>query len=141
MMAAVNKPPRSGWTCPKCGEPNLPAFGLCWNCGTTPDGQPGADFVVDLETLDGDSLEPVWTQPQFSLRSALIAILLVAIVLSIGKTLGAGAAVLLAASFALVAFTEHLLRGKAPSTCKAVMTAVLIFLLLLFVLNGPRFPQ
>jgi len=43
--------------CPRCYE-NVPkSFDVCWNCGTTSDGQEDRDFVA--EPLDGDdSVQP-----------------------------------------------------------------------------------
>ncbi|WP_435016163.1 DUF2007 domain-containing protein [Tundrisphaera sp. TA3] len=33
------------WTCPKCASKIDPAFEVCWNCGTSPDGIPDPNFV------------------------------------------------------------------------------------------------
>lgn len=41
------------WTCPQCGEDNGETSGLCWNCGTCPEGTaPGPDFVREVALGD-----------------------------------------------------------------------------------------
>lgn len=35
------------WNCQACKEEVAEAFDICWNCGTTVDGLPTPNFVVD----------------------------------------------------------------------------------------------
>lgn len=48
------------WTCPKCHSKVDPAFEVCWNCGTSPDGTVDPTFVRadDSGPIEGDPVTP-----------------------------------------------------------------------------------
>jgi hypothetical protein len=43
------------WTCPKCGSKVDPSFEVCWECGTTPDGQEDPSFVRAEDVVPSES--------------------------------------------------------------------------------------
>jgi hypothetical protein len=45
------------WTCPKCASKIDPAFEVCWNCGTSPDG------TVDPSFVPADQAGPIEAPP------------------------------------------------------------------------------
>lgn len=45
------------WTCPKCASKIDPAFEVCWNCGTSPDG------TVDPSFVPADQAGPIEDPP------------------------------------------------------------------------------
>ena len=62
------------WTCPKCGAKVDPSFEVCWQCGTTRDGEedptfvpadaiPPAESPLDLDMPPGDDPVPVPKDP------------------------------------------------------------------------------
>jgi len=48
------------WTCPKCASKIDPAFEVCWNCGTSPDGVEDPSFVKadDSGPIEADPVTP-----------------------------------------------------------------------------------
>lgn len=47
------------WTCPKCDERVEASFEICWNCGTSHDGQEDPDF------LPADLADPIPNSPDY----------------------------------------------------------------------------
>ncbi len=48
------------WTCPKCQTKVDPSFEVCWNCGTSADGEEDPSFVKadDSGPIEADPLVP-----------------------------------------------------------------------------------
>jgi hypothetical protein len=109
--------PSSNWKCPDCGAEVDAGFEVCWACGTAHDGTADPDFevatapIIDTDRVDAPSpwlaalmvlffpalivygimklLFPLRAgHRQFTIRSLLLVIALVAIVLGCWKWLG-----------------------------------------------------
>jgi hypothetical protein len=49
------------WTCPKCSAKVDPSFEVCWQCGTSPDGDEDPDFVraEDVPPIEDPRYDPI----------------------------------------------------------------------------------
>ena len=57
-----------GWCCGRCGETSPTSLDACWNCGSSPDGEPDPGFEPVRDVGDVCTDEPLWSPPQWSLR-------------------------------------------------------------------------
>lgn len=48
------------WNCSKCAENIEDAFDVCWNCGTSRDGSPDADFKREVDATDASGPDLVF---------------------------------------------------------------------------------
>jgi membrane protein implicated in regulation of membrane protease activity len=67
------------WICPGCGEQIEKQFGLCWNCGTNPEGEKKPDFPQSgMNQISTDNVpsasETTAIKPGFIIAAAVIIV-------------------------------------------------------------------
>jgi hypothetical protein len=130
-------PDPDAWPCPRCRQWVDRRFGVCWNCGTTVQGDSNPQFEQNIDRIDVESVDqPLVCPAQFHLSTLLWLTSIVAVAMSVGVSLGQRDTGFIVGLWLLVAMlSAHALRDFGPMVVRNTVAAELI-LLLFFILSA-----
>jgi hypothetical protein len=139
-------PDPDAWPCSRCGQWIDLRFGVCWNCGTTHDGDANPHFSETVDRPESEPTdEPVRSPPQFHLSTALWLTSIAAVAMSVGVSLDSPTVGFYVGVWLLAALeTAHMLRDCGPAVVRnavAIELALLAFFLLTVLNAGAPTPH